>query len=158
MLARGPHGETVIANFPVYVGVDAPTSLSLEAEEETTGGSADVASVRAELLRLANETRAEVGLPPYTCEDRIDAVALAHSTDMAEHDFVLMNRVADAWIGANDLGVEGTWRWINDGVPFWRGLSTGGAVLSQFARWGGGRRRSCGSAAGSAATATAIRT
>jgi hypothetical protein len=61
---------------------------------------------------------------------------LVHIDDAAEGDFVQANRAADSWIGANDLGVEGTWRWINDGVPFWRGLGTGATVLGQYARWG----------------------
>jgi hypothetical protein len=63
---------------------------------------------------------------------------LVHVDDMAENSFVLANRPADAWIGANDVGLEGTWRWINNGVPFWRGLSTGSTLLGQFARWGSG--------------------
>ncbi len=88
ILARGPLGESVIANFPVYVGTDVPTVLRLEAEPETSGGSGDVTSVRADLVRLANETRAELGLPTLECDPRIDAVALAHSEDMRDHDFV----------------------------------------------------------------------
>lgn len=88
ILARGPLGESVIANFPVYVGVEVPSVLHLEAEPETSGGSGDVASVRADLVRLANETRAELGLPALECDPRIDAVALAHSEDMRDHDFV----------------------------------------------------------------------
>lgn len=88
ILARGPHGESVLANFPVYVGVDVPTMLRVAAEPETSGSSADVGSVRAELVRLANEARAGVGLPALECDPRIDAVALAHSEDMRDHDFV----------------------------------------------------------------------
>lgn len=88
LLARGPLGESVVANFPVYVGVDVPTVLHLDAEPETSGGTGDVTSVRGELHRLANETRTELGLPALDCDPRIDAVALAHSEDMRDHDFV----------------------------------------------------------------------
>lgn len=87
VLARGPMGESVIANIPVYVGTHAPTSISLTPEPETTG-SADVESVRADLLRLLNETRRSEGLPELTCDARVDAVALAHSVDMDAHDFL----------------------------------------------------------------------
>lgn len=86
VLARGPLGETVIANFPVYVGADAPTSITLSSEPESS--SSDPAEVRAELLSLLNETRRGEGLPELSCDERIDAVALAHSEDMRDHDFL----------------------------------------------------------------------
>lgn len=87
VLARGPYGESIVANFPVFVGTSAPTSVSLEPEPETSGNT-DVASVRADLLRLLNETRREQGLPELSCDPRVDAIALAHSTDMHDHDFL----------------------------------------------------------------------
>ena len=40
--------------------------------------------------------------------------------------------------GANDIAREGTSRWINDGVPFWRGIGTGSPVLGQYNRWEAG--------------------
>jgi uncharacterized protein YkwD len=87
VLARGPYGESIVANFPVYVGTEVPTSVSLTPEPETSG-STDVTAVRADLLRLLNETRREQGLPELTCDPRVDAIALAHSVDMHEHDFL----------------------------------------------------------------------
>lgn len=86
VLARGSLGETVVANFPVYVGADAPTSITLSEETEAPAG--DPESVRTELLALLNETRRGQGLPELTCDARIDAVALAHSEDMRAHDFL----------------------------------------------------------------------
>ena len=88
VLARGPHGEAVVANFPVYVGTEIPTALHLGPTESTGGEAQDAEGVRAELLRMLNETRAGVGLPPLTVDPRLDAVALAHTRDMIEHDFV----------------------------------------------------------------------
>ncbi len=87
VLARGSLGESVVANFPVFVGSHAPTSVSLTPEPTTTGDT-DVASVRTELLRLLNETRRGSGLPELVCDERVDAVALAHSVDMREHDYL----------------------------------------------------------------------
>lgn len=86
VLARGPLGEAVITNFPVYVGTDIPTEVSLTAEPTT--GSTDVASVRSELLNLLNETRRGEGLPELTCDPRVDAIALAHSVDMRTNDYL----------------------------------------------------------------------
>ena len=67
---------------------------------------------------------------------RGDLVAIG---SMAENDFVSMRAPANAWIGARDVGVEGTWRWESDGVPFWRGNANGAAVMSRFARWSSGQ-------------------
>ena len=47
--------------------------------------------------------------------------------------------ISDAWIGANDIGAEGTWRWMtattNDGPAFWQGGPDGGLVGAGYARW-----------------------
>ncbi len=87
LLADGPHGDSVIANFPVYLGTSVPTSVRVHAEAEASSGSADVTSVQAELLRMLNETRAAAGLPALTIDSRAEAIALAHSQDMVAHDF-----------------------------------------------------------------------
>lgn len=86
ILARGEHGEGVMANFPVFLGTDVPRVLHLH-REAATSGSSDVASVQADLLRLVNETRTTAGLAPLIVDPRIEAIALAHSQDMVEHDF-----------------------------------------------------------------------
>lgn len=86
VLARGPLGEAVIANLPVYVGVPAPTSISLAEAPAPT--SSDPAEVRRELLALLNGTRRSEGLPELSCDPRADAVALAHSEDMLAHGFL----------------------------------------------------------------------
>lgn len=89
IIGRGPQGEGVIANFPVYVGQEPPRSLRLA--ESTSGAGGETASadeVSAELLRLLQEERRGQGLPPLEHDPRLDAVAMAHSVDMRDHDFV----------------------------------------------------------------------
>ncbi|AKF10104.1 CAP domain-containing protein [Sandaracinus amylolyticus] len=89
VIARGPHGESVLANAPVYVGTEPPRSVRVSpASEEPSGPAPDVATLRAQLLEQLNRTRAEVGLPPLQEDPRLDEIALAHSQDMLEHDFL----------------------------------------------------------------------
>jgi hypothetical protein len=57
---------------------------------------------------------------------RSDAVALVMA------DLV----VTQAWIGASDADEEGTWLWVNEGVPFWSGTGTTGNVLNgEYENW-----------------------
>lgn len=42
--------------------------------------------------------------------------------------------ITNGWLGANDLDVEGEWRWLN-GDLFWEGDSSGFAVDGAFAPW-----------------------
>lgn len=87
LLADGPLGDAVIANFPVYLGGSPPTSIRVRIDQAATSGSTDVTSVHDDLLRRLNETRAQAGLAALTIDSRAEAVALAHSQDMAAHDF-----------------------------------------------------------------------
>jgi uncharacterized protein YkwD len=87
VLAVGPRGDAVMANFPVYVGLAAPGELALSAPEEASGArGAD--AVAHQLLGLLNRTRAEAGLHPLELDGALSAVAEAHSRDMVEHGFV----------------------------------------------------------------------
>lgn len=86
LVGRGEHGDTVIANFPVYVGEDIPRRVRFDAAP--SGGAQDVESVRRELFDMLNETRREAGLPPLHEHVGLREVGLAHSRDMAEHDFI----------------------------------------------------------------------
>jgi uncharacterized protein YkwD len=85
ILARGPRGDTVIANFPIYVGVDVPETLAIEVEEDV---SSDPTAVAAALLRLVQRTRREAGLETVTEHSGLESVSLAHSRDMVEHDYI----------------------------------------------------------------------
>ncbi len=85
IVGRGPRGDTVIANFPVYVGEDPPRAVRLDAGPAVSG---DAASVGRELFALINRTREEAGLRPLRPDDPLRDVALGHSRDMVEHDFI----------------------------------------------------------------------
>jgi uncharacterized protein YkwD len=86
LVGRGAHGDTVIANFPVYVGREVPRTVRLEGAGEADGR--DVESVRRELLALLNETRRRAGLEELREHAGLREVALAHSRDMAQNDFI----------------------------------------------------------------------
>lgn len=85
LVGRGEHGDTVIANFPVYVGRAIPERVSFGA---TGVQGRDVESVRRELLAMLNATRSEAGLRPLTEHAGLGEVALSHSQDMVAHDFI----------------------------------------------------------------------
>ncbi len=86
LLGRGAHGDTVIANFPVYVGESVPSTVRLA--DGGGGGGRDPESVARELLELVNRTRRDAGLAPLQADGAVQAVAAAHSHDMVEHDFI----------------------------------------------------------------------
>lgn len=86
VVGRGQHGDTVIANFPVYVGEPIPDRVRVSRASSSGGG--DVESVRRELLEMINRSRREAGLEPVRAEGALRAVALAHSRYMVEHDFI----------------------------------------------------------------------
>ncbi len=76
-------GSTVLANFPVWCGQAAPTSVRLgpdTAEPPVT--SAEDAERR--LLDLLNRDRAAHGLPPVAADAEVAAVSRAHSREMYE--------------------------------------------------------------------------
>jgi uncharacterized protein YkwD len=88
VLARGPHGESVLANAPVFVGAEPPRSVRVQPQGDPTGPAPDVATVRTELVELLNRTRADTGLPPLAVDPQLEAIALAHSRDMLANDYV----------------------------------------------------------------------
>lgn len=88
IIAEGPRGDSVIANFPMYVGVEAPSKVVLKdaGDAEGQGGTPD--EVRQRLLALVNRTRGEAGLPPVDSHPALRQVAMAHSRDMRDAGFV----------------------------------------------------------------------
>lgn len=88
LLGRGPLGESVIVNAPVYVGMEPPNRLRVTPEEDLSGPPPEVAEVRARLLERLNETRAEVSLPPLRDDPELERIASAHSQDMISHNFI----------------------------------------------------------------------
>lgn len=85
VLAEGPLGLTVVANAPVYVGVDPPDYVELRSVGAGEAGTVD--AVAASLLELVNESRATRGLNPLERMTSLDGVALSHSVDMRDNDF-----------------------------------------------------------------------
>lgn len=85
IMGEGEEGPTVVLNVPLYVGVEPPGYLALEARASTTG-TAD--NVRDALHRLLAESRARAGLSPLAVHEGAQGVALAHSEDMLRSGFV----------------------------------------------------------------------
>lgn len=86
VLAAGPRGQSVVANFPIYAGVPVPDRVHLDAVAGTTDATPE--TVGQTLLRMTNQMRQERGLDTLTLDPRLSDVALAHSQDMRTHDFV----------------------------------------------------------------------
>ncbi|WP_171037026.1 C-type lectin domain-containing protein [Maribacter algarum] len=64
---------------------------------------------------------------------------LATLTSQAEADFSGQQASGFGWIGANDVNVEGEWRWVTGpeaGTQFWSGDESGTELT--FANWNGG--------------------
>ncbi len=87
IVAQGPDGPNVIANFPIFVGV--PVDESVEAAAAAPAKRAvppDDAQQR--LFELVNAERVKAGLGALTFDPGLSAVALKHSEDMRANDFV----------------------------------------------------------------------
>lgn len=84
LMAHSAQGATVVANFPVYVEVDAPPVP----EDRAVASSTDPAAVARELRTALDQTRARAGLPALQSLAVLDRVAQAHADDMAAHHFV----------------------------------------------------------------------
>lgn len=83
LLAQGPLGSTVVANFPVYVGVEPPREVRV-----TEAPLASLQDAPARLLELINRDRAQLGLAALALDAELGEVAARHSRDMLEHGFV----------------------------------------------------------------------
>src|SRR5262249_43226099 len=87
LLGNSALGDTVVANFPLYVGV-APASEITVAGSAGPGESASESEAITRLLELINADRKRQGLAEIAAHDALARVARAHSEDMAAHDFV----------------------------------------------------------------------
>ena len=74
-------GPVIITVVPLYVGVPEPTASG---EVGTVVGPEEA---EARMLVLLNEVRRAAGISPVQPDDELREVALAHSTDMADHHF-----------------------------------------------------------------------
>jgi uncharacterized protein YkwD len=89
LLGNGPTGPVVVANFPVYIGVDepmppgaAPPAAASAQDDATTPAEAE-----QKLLALVNGARSEAHLAPVQPDEALAAMARAHSADMQAHGF-----------------------------------------------------------------------
>ena len=73
-------GSTVLANFPVWCGGAPPESMTLEPSDDGTVTTAGDAERR--LLALVNRDRVAAHLQALAWDDRLAAVARAHSEEM----------------------------------------------------------------------------
>jgi uncharacterized protein YkwD len=84
--AEDKSGTAVLANFPVFCGVDPPALAPRGAGTRQRRVSAETAE--KDVLALVNRDRAAAKLPPVEWDAKLAEVARAHSRDMADHDFV----------------------------------------------------------------------
>jgi len=85
IMAESASGPTVVANFPVFVGVPVDDSVKLSPPPRRAA-SADRAEDR--LFELINGERAKAGVAPLILDAALSRIALAHSEDMHAHGFV----------------------------------------------------------------------
>lgn len=86
LLASSDLGETVVANFPVYVGVAPATYVDVAREDASVQLGETQAAER--LLELTNRDRAHAGLAALSRNERLERVARAHSLDMQANNFI----------------------------------------------------------------------
>jgi uncharacterized protein YkwD len=85
MLGAGPFGAQVLANFPIYCGVDPPEKVIVRAEQSRL---ASVPQIEATLVRMTNSFRRARGLAPLAPLSALAQMARGHSRDMRETGFV----------------------------------------------------------------------
>ncbi len=86
LLADGPYGPKVLANFPVFAGVDEAPVLPV-AQEAIAAAPSDERTVAGRLLALLNDARRTAGLAPLAQHGGLAEVAAAHSQDMVGSGF-----------------------------------------------------------------------
>lgn len=75
------------------------------------------------------------------CGDLGDGWDLAVVRSAERNDWLagMLAGVTDAWVGANDLAQEGSWRWVGDNNPFFTGTGTAGsAAAGAYVNWNTG--------------------
>ena len=87
VLARGAFGVSVVANFPVYVGVAPPVSIEVSPRMEGEG-ALTVPEVRRVLLGLLNDSRKAAGVEAVEEDLDLTRIADSHSKDMADQGFI----------------------------------------------------------------------
>ena len=86
IVATGKGGSDVLANFPLYCGVAPPAVAPRAAGVRAVTVTAEEAETQ--MLALINRDRKRAGVGPVVRDDKLTAIARAHTRDMVEHDFV----------------------------------------------------------------------
>jgi uncharacterized protein YkwD len=86
MVAADASGPLVLANFPLFCGVDPPVDVA--AHDEDDPADIDPAQAEQELFALINTDRRAAGLLALVWDNRLAAIARSHSRDMAENRFI----------------------------------------------------------------------
>lgn len=86
VLVEGEHGTEVAANFPIYCGASAPTTIHYEIER--VDSSLRPTEIAHLVFLYMNEARAARDLEPLAWDQTAAAVAIEHSQDMATTGFV----------------------------------------------------------------------
>ncbi len=87
VLGTGPRGIKVLANFPIWCGVEPPRSLTVEASADEAP-DVDAATAERQLLELVNRDRKAAGLAPLARDARVAQVARAYSAEMQRTNVV----------------------------------------------------------------------
>jgi uncharacterized protein YkwD len=86
IVASGTTGSAVLANFPVYCGVEPPSATPRGAGVRLT--AVTVEEAETQLLALINHDRKLAGVAAVVVDEQLTAIARAHTHDMVDHDFV----------------------------------------------------------------------
>jgi uncharacterized protein YkwD len=81
---EGAKGMETLAKLPVYIDQPFPG----EPARGTTSSSHDPSAIAQSVFASINRERAKAGLSTLERDARLDGLALAHSLDMRDHDFV----------------------------------------------------------------------
>jgi uncharacterized protein YkwD len=84
--ARGP---MVLANFPLYCGIDPPARFAVAASTDVR--TVDPVEAESELLEQLNRDRKAHGLPVFVHDPRLALIARRYSREMAETGEVVHN-------------------------------------------------------------------
>jgi uncharacterized protein YkwD len=85
LMSDGASGPVVLANVPLYVGVDEP-ALAPAAPSES-GAATRPAAAEARMLALLNDARRAAHVPPLADDRALHAVAAAHTAEMIARRF-----------------------------------------------------------------------
>lgn len=111
LMAAGPGGPVVVANFPIYVGVPAEVRVESAAGQ---GRALAPTDAQTRFLELINQERSRAGVAALKLDLELSQVALSHSEDMLKNRFVghtspttgsMENRISAAGI-VTDLAAE----------------------------------------------------